>query len=130
MASPPSSCSSLLRSCSFPSEQDPRRSPTRKILGEIAQFQSWAPPALPYVATVDLRAGDRILLCSDGLHGVVEDASLAQILGAHRDPDGACDALIGAANDAGGPDNITAVVIDIAGTDAAPGDCAAAQEVS
>jgi serine/threonine protein phosphatase PrpC len=106
---------------------DAAEHPARSVL---TRHVAMAPPALPDVATVDLRPGDRILLCSDGLHGVVEDASLAQILGAHRDPGGACDALIGAANDAGGPDNITAVVIDIAGTDAAPGDCAAAQEVS
>ena len=71
------------------------------------------PPASPDVRAVDLQHGDRVLLCTDGLHGVVDDASLAAILASHPDPAGACDALIAAANRAGGPDNITAVVIDI-----------------
>jgi PPM family protein phosphatase len=85
------------------------------------------------VAAVDLRPGDRILLCSDGLHGVVDDAALTQILGAHRDPADACAALIDAANDAGGPDNVTAVVIDIPAVEATAADLsisAEAQEVS
>jgi len=73
-------------------------------------------PALPDVGVVDLRRDDRILLCSDGLYGVVDDASLAQLLRAHREPGKACAALIDAANSAGGPDNITAVIIDIANT--------------
>jgi PPM family protein phosphatase len=73
-------------------------------------------PALPDVAAIDLRPSDRILLCSDGLYGVVDDASLAEILDLRREPGNACAALIDAANSAGGPDNITALVVDIADT--------------
>jgi PPM family protein phosphatase len=86
--------------------------PARSV---ITRHVAMVPPALPDVAAVDLQPGDRILLCSDGLHGVVDDGSLAQILGAHASPDDGCAALIEAANGAGGPDNITAVVVDIAG---------------
>ncbi|SEJ81972.1 protein phosphatase [Deinococcus reticulitermitis] len=60
-----------------------------------------------------LRAGDRLLLCSDGLSGVVEERDLAAILSRSPDPEAAARRLIDAANDAGGPDNITAVVIDV-----------------
>ena len=71
-----------------------------------------APPARPDVRALDLRPGDRILLSSDGLHGLVDDATLAAILTDYPDPAAACQALIDAANHAGGPDNITAVVIN------------------
>lgn len=60
-----------------------------------------------------LRAGDRVLLCSDGLSGVVTDAELLDLLARPLAPDSAVRCLIDAANDAGGPDNITALVIDI-----------------
>ena len=70
------------------------------------------PPAKPDVSALDLHPGDRILLSSDGLHGVIDDATLAAILTDHPDPADACRALTAAANQAGGPDNITAVVVD------------------
>jgi protein phosphatase len=57
-------------------------------------------------------AGDRYLLCSDGLSGPVPSQALAQALGAKIHPDAASLKLIELANDAGGPDNIAAVVIE------------------
>ena len=75
------------------------------------------PRPLPDVTAVGLLPGDRILLSSDGLHGVVDDASLARILDSHPEATDACAALIEAALQAGGPDNITALVIDIANED-------------
>lgn len=57
-----------------------------------------------------LQAHDRILLCSDGLSGVVAEASIAQTL-AQDDPTQVCQQLIDLANQAGGPDNISAVVV-------------------
>lgn len=64
----------------------------------------------PELAAIPLQAGDRILLCSDGLYGPVDDARIAQILGGAAEPQAAVDALIEAALEAGGPDNVTAVV--------------------
>jgi len=56
-------------------------------------------------------AGDILLLCSDGLSGMVDDPGLARITSAHRDDlEGACNALIAAANETGGVDNITVVL--------------------
>ncbi len=60
-----------------------------------------------------LAAGDRILLCSDGMSGQVEDAVIHQIVMGSASAQAACDALIDAANTAGGPDNITAVIIEV-----------------
>jgi protein phosphatase len=79
----------------------------------LTRHVAMKPPALPDVCTVELRPGDRILLCSDGLHGVVQEELIAEILGRHDDPGDACDALIDAANHAGGPDNVTALVVAI-----------------
>ena len=64
---------------------------------------------------VDAETGDRLLLCSDGLTGMLEDAAIAEMLGAYRDTNIAARALIDAANDAGGHDNISVVIVDIEG---------------
>lgn len=64
------------------------------------------------VTEVSPRPGERYLLCSDGLFGVVPDDRIAGILGAPGVPlDRVCRNLVDAANQAGGPDNITALVI-------------------
>ena len=60
-----------------------------------------------------LAAGDRVLLCSDGMSGQVEDSVIHQIVMSAATPQAACDALIDAANAAGGPDNITAVLVEV-----------------
>jgi protein phosphatase len=59
-------------------------------------------------------SGDQMLLCTDGLTRMVTDEGLAGVLQRfHGDPQGACDHLIEAANAAGGPDNITVIVIEV-----------------
>lgn len=59
----------------------------------------------------DLKPGMRLLLSSDGLHGVLAHSEIENILRRAADPAACCDALIGAARAAGGPDNITAVLV-------------------
>jgi serine/threonine protein phosphatase PrpC len=61
----------------------------------------------------DARPGDRYLLCSDGLTGVVGTEVIRDTLRGAGDPDQAADRLIGAANAGGGPDNVSCVVADI-----------------
>jgi protein phosphatase len=63
------------------------------------------------VTQTSFRSGDVVLLCTDGLCGVVDDQVIEAILAANEDPEAACDALVAAANEAGGPDNITVVVL-------------------
>jgi serine/threonine protein phosphatase PrpC len=54
-----------------------------------------------------LAHGDVVLVCSDGLYGVVDDLTIAEVLRTSSDLGVACDRLIAHANDAGGPDNIS-----------------------
>ncbi|HEY6642856.1 type VI secretion system-associated protein TagF [Povalibacter sp.] len=63
--------------------------------------------------TGHIHPGDRFLLCSDGLHGVVDHQRLTQVLSSNSDPDAVVKALLDAAIAAGSRDNITAVVIDV-----------------
>jgi protein phosphatase len=66
----------------------------------------------PVITDLALEEGDRVLLCSDGLTGPVPEQDIAAILRASRDPAAAARALLQAALEAGGPDNVTAVVAD------------------
>lgn len=62
----------------------------------------------------DLHAGERLLLCSDGLNTVVDDATIHSLLSAPIGLDAVAQSLVEAALDAGGPDNITVAVIEAA----------------
>ena len=65
-------------------------------------------------AIVPIEAGDRILLCSDGLSDMVSEAGISEILAdSPDDPERAARVLLSAALDAGGNDNITVVVVDV-----------------
>lgn len=70
----------------------------------------------PTVDSMPLQPGDRLLLCTDGLTDPIDDKQLHRLLSVHADPAAATAALIDAANEAGGPDNITAAVIDYDGS--------------
>lgn len=65
------------------------------------------------VTEVQPRSGERYLLCSDGLFSVVGDQQIAEILGSPRPLQEITAALIDAANAGGGPDNTTAVVLEV-----------------
>ena len=71
---------------------------------------------------VDLKRGDRLLLCSDGLSGMVRAEELREVLMTQRDPLDACKELTDRANRAGGHDNITVIVADFDGTGLPPKD--------
>ncbi len=66
----------------------------------------------PEVKEIDVRAGDRILLCCDGLTDMVDETELAALLALRVSPEETGRRLIDSANAAGGKDNITAVVVD------------------
>jgi PPM family protein phosphatase len=69
--------------------------------------------AEPDVSLHDARAGDRYLLCSDGLTAVVSAGVIRDSLSVPGDPEQAVARLIDLANEAGGPDNIACVVADV-----------------
>ena len=73
---------------------------------ELTRAVGVAPDVEADLLPVDLRPGDRYLLCSDGLCGVVDEARIAAALG-DGEPESAAQALIDLANAAGGPDNVT-----------------------
>jgi protein phosphatase len=60
----------------------------------------------------ELQAGDRIILCTDGMTDPIPDADIPALVADSDSPDAALDALIGEALQRGGPDNVTVVVID------------------
>jgi protein phosphatase len=62
-----------------------------------------------------LAGAERLLLCSDGVSGMIDDAAIADILARTSDPRDAADRLVAAAVAAGGRDNATAVVVDVVG---------------
>jgi protein phosphatase len=85
-------------------KQHPYRNMIYKSLGERPQVEvdTFVERIVP---------GLRVLLCSDGLSGMVPDARMAEILASESDPQAACARLIAEANEAGGQDNITAIAI-------------------
>ena len=84
----------------------PRRNIVTRALGIEASVRvdSWV---LPFVK------GDRYLLCSDGLVDEVDDSEIAEVLAAHRDAQRAAQALVDVANEHGGRDNTTVIVVDV-----------------
>jgi protein phosphatase len=87
----------------------PQRSVITRAIGVESDVEVDTLPPL------QLEPDDQILLCSDGLSGPVGDEEIARILAQTPDGDEACDALVRAANRAGGPDNITVVLLRVHG---------------
>jgi PPM family protein phosphatase len=85
--------------------------PERSILTRAVGLDPRIPVDTP--DPIDLHPGDQVLLCSDGLTEAVPDPRIAEILAAEADGGAACASLVDAANDAGGPDNITVVLLRV-----------------
>ncbi|TLS46571.1 MerR family transcriptional regulator [Streptomyces montanus] len=88
--------------------------PQRALL--LKALTGGSPVPVPDLRLHDALPGDRYLLCSDGLSGVVPTAEIQHILTTTPAPDQAVQALTGAANDSGGPDNVSCVVADVVTT--------------
>lgn len=84
--------------------------PDRNTLSQSIGLESAGHPLQPAHASVALEPGDVLLVCSDGLSDLVPDAHIAQILKENASPQDAVPALITAALDAGGRDNVTVVL--------------------
>ena len=69
----------------------------------------------PTVSVEPLLHGDIYLLCTDGLWGVVPDEKVVEIVRSTEDLNAACALLVDAANEAGGPDNISAILVRVNG---------------
>ena len=94
-------------------EVDPARAATHPARGQLTRFVGMPDEPLPEARLVKLAPGDRLLLCSDGLTGMLDDRRLAAILARELVAADACRHLVEAANEAGGKDNITVVIVTI-----------------
>ncbi|MEO7095642.1 MAG: protein phosphatase 2C domain-containing protein [Polyangiales bacterium] len=83
--------------------------------GAILQALGVGDDVEPSLSMAELRAGDRVLLCSDGLYGLVADPAIALLLSEPHDVQQAVRLLVAAARAAGGTDNITAIVCEVNG---------------
>ena len=80
--------------------------------GQLIRYIGMEAEVYPDARTLALNPGDRLLLCSDGLTGMVTDQTIAETLTSQTDPQTACHLLVDAANAAGGYDNITVLIAD------------------
>jgi protein phosphatase len=90
--------------------EDAGRHPKRSTLTRAVGI---GPEVLVDVSDVIPYAGDRLLLCSDGLWDELGDDLIAEILRSHAHPQDAADELVDEAKSAGGRDNITVIVVDV-----------------
>ena len=88
-------------------EEEAARSERRNI---ILQALGPDPKVKVDLTYQEVRKGDILVLCSDGLSGQVKKEEIAEIVTRERDLQAACDRLIALANERGGPDNITVVI--------------------
>lgn len=86
----------------------PQRSVITRALGSDPYMQ-------PDLFEINVETGDRLLLCSDGLTSMLEDAEIARILSTVRNPQECADALVNEAIAMGGYDNVTVIVTDVSG---------------
>ena len=86
----------------------PNRSVITRALGND-------PDTIPDLYEINVEAGDRLLVCSDGLTSMVEDDDIAEIMTKQVDPQKCAIALVNAAIAAGGADNVTVIVADVEG---------------
>ena len=98
-------------------KDEAKRSPYNNVITRAVGIQ---PSVQVDTLLFDVLPGDTYLLCSDGLHGYVEDnAELSRLL-AHPDPEKLANGLIDLANQRGGKDNITALIIRARGEEGQP----------
>lgn len=86
--------------------RDPRRNQILRALGVRKEIEI-------DVAPLALRPGETLLLCTDGLHGLVDEREIAVLAHAEADPALATERLVEAANRAGGTDNVTCMLVRI-----------------
>ncbi len=84
----------------------PQRNVLYRALGQGEPFE-------PDIQTIHLVQNHSLLICSDGLWGVIPEPTITKIIIESSNPSQACQQLVDAANDAGGPDNISTILIQL-----------------
>ncbi len=90
--------------------------------GQLTRSVGMEGEPLPEANSFQLQQGDRILLCTDGLTGMIDDQELCKLMSVDSPLNEVCQSLIAAANEAGGTDNITATIIAVRETSAEDAD--------
>ena len=91
-------------------EITPEEAKTHPARSTISRYMGMEGVVYPDIRSMKVREGDRLLLCSDGLWGMVSDEAISETLSRDDDSEQACQALVQAANEGGGQDNITVLV--------------------
>jgi len=89
-------------------EAEAEKHPLRNV---ITRALGGALSVIPDASEIECKPGDVYLLCSDGLTGMVPDDEILRVVTEHDDLEDACKNLVQFANDRGGYDNVTAVLI-------------------
>ncbi len=92
----------------FLSQNEAQHHPFRNVITKALGTKG---EALADVSETPLMAGDLVLMCTDGLNTMVPDEKIAEILAGARGLDEACKALVKTANEGGGEDNITVLLL-------------------
>lgn len=90
----------------------PEQAESHEAQGVITQYAGMDEHAKSHVRSFALRKQDRILLCTDGLTDLVDEKTIAQTLGEIPDCQACCEALVKRANQAGGHDNVTVLILE------------------
>jgi protein phosphatase len=99
----------------------PHRSIITRALGTDTDIE-------PDLSEVPVAPGDRLLICSDGLSGMVSDGEIADLLGRRLGPEEVAGLLVQAALAGGGEDNVTVLVVDVMGADVSANEDAPREE--
>jgi protein phosphatase len=103
------------------------------VMGKLISNAGWLAPVMsryldgrqdrsPDLSVREARPSDRYIICSDGLSPVVSTEAIRSVLAAVADPGEAVRQLVALADEAGGPDNISVIVIDVGEAEAEPTD--------
>ncbi|HEY7171802.1 MAG TPA: PP2C family serine/threonine-protein phosphatase [Vicinamibacterales bacterium] len=92
---------------------DPAARATAPHLNVLTRVLGREPEVQVDVNEVPVQPGDRLLLCSDGLNRTVDEAVIGDVLARRWHPQQVCDDLVALANQNGGGDNITVVIVDV-----------------
>jgi protein phosphatase len=79
----------------------------------LSRYLDGRPDRSPDLGLRELRTGDRYLICSDGLSPVVSTKAIGAVLATAADPAEAARQLVALAEEAGGPDNVSVIVIEV-----------------